>query len=557
NFAYAESDVRSGSQVQYLFSPDYNLTGKSNIYLSYHSIYEQNQDNIGSVEYSVDEGATWLPVVYMVDQDDIIRTEAGDIDAVRTLEEPRGDTATYQDPNTGEDKGGFYGAFIGAPITASLAPYISGRVNDNSEESKRIELFRLPQADNQAKVRLRFAQAGTASWYFGVDNVGFYSITQVEKPSITAQPADASVVVGQSVVLSVTATGLDPTYQWKFAGEELEGKTGATLELSNVQAAQGGLYTVVVSNAGGSTESREATVTVLPPLADNQVLKSALWAYLPFDGNYSDASGSGRNAEARGTPTFAAGKVGTGSLGVLTDSANGVFNYATLGSQVPLDATTDFTVALWVKKNSSDSDPSLIANKDWDSGNNAGFVVFVDGAAVRMNYRSKDVARRDLRGPAVLGAPEWHHVLVSFDRDGDSVLFVDGNPSGSIAIGPAGTLFAEEGAELNIGQDGYGDYSPALNAELDEVAIWGRTLSIQEVAAVYQAGARGESFLAVQSTPTLSYTRDASGNLVITFTGALQSSTTLGGQFAPVAGASSPYTVPAGAADVTFFRSAN
>ena len=30
-----------------------------------------------------------------------------------------------------------------------------------------MELFRLTQADNQAKVRLRFAQAGTGSWYFG------------------------------------------------------------------------------------------------------------------------------------------------------------------------------------------------------------------------------------------------------------------------------------------------------------------------------------------------------------------------------------------------------
>ena len=151
NFVYAESDVRGGSQVQFLFSPDYNLSGQTNIYLSYHSIYEQNQDNIGAVEYSIDEGKTWLPIVYMIDQDDIIRDEAEAVDAVRTLEEPRGDTATYVDPETSEDKGGTYGAFIGAAITAELAPYISGRVNDDSQESKRIELFRLPQAAQPGK----------------------------------------------------------------------------------------------------------------------------------------------------------------------------------------------------------------------------------------------------------------------------------------------------------------------------------------------------------------------------------------------------------------------
>ena len=51
--------------------------------------------------------------------------------------------------------------------------------------------FRLPKADNQSKVRLRFAQAGTGSWYFGIDNVGFYSITQVAPPQFTAQPGAA------------------------------------------------------------------------------------------------------------------------------------------------------------------------------------------------------------------------------------------------------------------------------------------------------------------------------------------------------------------------------
>lgn len=558
NFAYAESDQRGGSQVQYLFSPDYNLSGKSSIYLSYHSIYEQNQDNIAAVEYSIDEGKTWLPVVYMIDETDIIRTEAGDIDAVKTLEEPRTDTAVYQDPDTGEDKGGFYGAFIGAPIAANLAPYISGRINDDTQESKRIELFRLPQADNQAKVRLRFMQAGTASWYFGVDNIGFYSITQVEKPTIGSQPADTSVVVGQKTTLSVVASGLDLSYQWLKGTTTLDSRTNATLELSNATADLAGTYSVVVSNAGGSVTSREATVTVIPSLPDNTVLKQALWTYLPFDGNYTDASGSGNDAAAAGTPTFAAGKVGTGSLGVVTDSENSVFNYATLGTKIPLDATTDFSVGFWVKKNSSSGDPSLIANKDWDSGSNAGFVVFVDGAAVRLNYRTKDVARRDLQGPNVLGTPEWHHVVTTFKRDGDAVIYVDGNPAASIAIGPVGTTFAEEGTVLNIGQDGVGDYSPALNAEFDEVAIWGRVLSLQEVAAVYQSGAKGESFLAVSTTPTLSFTTNAAGEMVITYTGVLQSATALSGTFAPVAGATSPYTVkPSDGPVASFFRSSN
>ncbi|MCZ7636616.1 MAG: hypothetical protein M5U12_11680 [Verrucomicrobia bacterium] len=104
-FAYHESDVRSGSQYAELFSPEVNLTGKSDIYLVYHSIYTQNQDNIAGTEYSIDGGTTWLPVVYMIDKDDLINTPEGTLDAEATLTAARADTAQYQDPITGETIG--------------------------------------------------------------------------------------------------------------------------------------------------------------------------------------------------------------------------------------------------------------------------------------------------------------------------------------------------------------------------------------------------------------------------------------------------------------------
>jgi len=47
-------------------------------------------------------------------------------------------------------------------------------------------------------------------------------------------------------------------------------------------------------------------------------------------------------------------------------------------------------------------------------------------------------------------------------------------------------------------------------------------------------------------TPTLTVTRDASGDVILTYTGLLQSSATLNGAFTAVAGATSPYRIPAG-----------
>jgi len=195
-FLYAESDIRFGNQVQYLFSPDFDLTGKANVYLSYRSIYEQNQDSIGSVEYSIDGGSTWLPVVYMIDGQDVVRGLDGSIDASATLGRTYPDVAHYTDAVTGSAVGGNYGAFIGVKPEhwSTLAPYISSRVNDDPVESKRLETFRLPAADGQARVRFRFGQAGTTSWYFGIDNFALYAGASEVVASPVADPGLAQAI---------------------------------------------------------------------------------------------------------------------------------------------------------------------------------------------------------------------------------------------------------------------------------------------------------------------------------------------------------------------------
>jgi hypothetical protein len=256
NFAYAESDNRGGSQVQMLFSPDFNLTGRTNIYLSFHSIYEQNQDSIASVEYSIDEGATWLPALYMIDQVDAIRNDSGGIDAELTLNAAQGDGAY----------GMSYGNWIGATISPALAPFISLRVDDNPTESKRVEFLRLTQADNQAKVRLRFMQAGTASWYFGIDNVGLYSISQVAAPIARVTPTNVVEAFGNDVLLSTSVSGVGPfTYQWQRNGVNIAGQQGATLLLTNARPTDAASYSVVVGYLGGTTNSRTGTVTITDP----------------------------------------------------------------------------------------------------------------------------------------------------------------------------------------------------------------------------------------------------------------------------------------------------
>jgi alpha-tubulin suppressor-like RCC1 family protein len=82
-------------------------------------------------------------------------------------------------------------------------------------------------------------------------------------PSITAQPTNQTVYVGDPVAFNVTTGGTAPlSYQWKFNGTNLTGQTNAILSIA-ATTNQAGNYSVIVTNSYGSIQSSNATLTVL------------------------------------------------------------------------------------------------------------------------------------------------------------------------------------------------------------------------------------------------------------------------------------------------------
>jgi hypothetical protein len=68
---------------------------------------------------------------------------------------------------------------------------------------------------------------------------------------------------GQAATLSVSAEGTQPfVYQWRKDGIDLPGATSASFAIPAVSSTDAGAYTVVVSNAAGSTVSDAALLTV-------------------------------------------------------------------------------------------------------------------------------------------------------------------------------------------------------------------------------------------------------------------------------------------------------
>jgi uncharacterized repeat protein (TIGR01451 family) len=96
-------------------------------------------------------------------------------------------------------------------------------------------------------------------------------LTVLVPPVIIAQPTNQTVIAGGNVNFQVRASGTSPlSYQWWFNGANSAGSNTNVLNLINVQPAQAGGYSVVVSNAAGSVTSSVAILTFATPPAITQ-----------------------------------------------------------------------------------------------------------------------------------------------------------------------------------------------------------------------------------------------------------------------------------------------
>lgn len=139
----------------------------------------------------------------------------------------------------------------------------------------------------------------------------------------------------------------------------------------------------------------------------------------------------------------------------------------------------DFTIEFWVKPNANySSDPVLIGNKNWNSGNNKGFVISgYSGQTFKMNIGDGS-NRLDLTGGKLI-TNQWKHIAVTFDRDGLATMYDDGVP---VTVGKMSTIGnITSNLPLTINQDGTNTYGVNLAASYKDVRIWNAKLTNEAI----------------------------------------------------------------------------
>jgi hypothetical protein len=102
----------------------------------------------------------------------------------------------------------------------------------------------------------------------GTQSICNISVTnETAPPSITKQPASASVASGQTSTFSVTVTGTPAaTYQWSKNGAAIAGATASSYTTpATTSSDNGAQYRVAATNSVGTVTSTTATLTVSAP----------------------------------------------------------------------------------------------------------------------------------------------------------------------------------------------------------------------------------------------------------------------------------------------------
>ena len=182
---------------------------------------------------------------------------------------------------------------------------------------------------------LQMSQTGTYSVVVS-NPFGFSSssnaVLSVLPLIINTQPKSQTVALSSAVSFSVTVNGQGPfSYQWQFQGTNLALATNSSLILTNVQRAQSGAYSVVVSNLYGTVTSSNANLAVVGIV---------VW------GNFGTGTSSLTNVPANATNVIAMAAGDAHCLALKADGTVLAWGYGPVGlTNVPLDLTNVVSIA--------------------------------------------------------------------------------------------------------------------------------------------------------------------------------------------------------------------
>lgn len=212
-------------------------------------------------------------------------------------------------------------------------------------------------------------------------------------------------------------------------------------------------------------------------------LTNGLVAYYPFNGNANDASGNGNNGILYGGTILTADRFGQTNAAYDFDGSSA---YVAIPQNAVLNSlTTNFTLSVWIWQRGAIAEGYRIVDK-CTAGTPNGWTFDTLGCTGRGGHALRLEAANNANSCNVIGGTDyslmqWHHVVATVSGT-NGMVYLDGKLDGTGSVGdiPVNTL------DVYIGLEHPGGSGFWFNGKIDDVRIYGRTLSADEVAVLYE-----------------------------------------------------------------------
>jgi hypothetical protein len=196
-----------------------------------------------------------------------------------------------------------------------------------------------------------------------------------------------------------------------------------------------------------------------------------------FAGNGNDSFGT-KHLTANGSPTYVEAIYGLGA-----DLESGSSMYYQAGNTTDHDQTTnDFSITCWIKLESIGSQMTILGKRNEASSTNDGWLVAVNASGnIIVQTCDGSAAAITTSGATVLNTGEWYFVAVTWDRDGNCLIYLDGNQdnqSGSSISAQATSM--SNSVEFRIGRSGSAGTN-YFDGVIDQVQIFSGLLSQADI----------------------------------------------------------------------------
>jgi hypothetical protein len=304
-----------------------------------------------------------------------------------------------------------------------------------------------------------------------------------------------------------SSIGSDGTYYWCAQNQDSHSATSSWTSMGNfiLDTVSPSLIVTTPADGGvfGSSVPFTASATDTHPGSLIPDLDSSLVSWWRMEGNVSDSIAS-NNGTGYGGISYSDGKFGKAMV------FNGTDGYISYGDVAGRSGTLPYTISVWIKLAGTPSDAYSIIARENGSDNTREYLLYVDtDRSIHLQrYIQGGGSKLDV-GTGIKSIGIWYHIVATYDGN-NAVIYANGIPEGT----GASSVSIPATNNLSVGSFIGGTNQFFFNGSIDDVMIYNRALTADEVTALYNGTAISHtSTLSAGSHTYKVYAEDLAGNL--------------------------------------------